>query len=114
MPVRREGCLECGIDVTNRSRVQTCPDCGAVLCSAMCYREHRYHAHPRPRRRERRRDPVECDRCGSTRPPYSTTAISEGGWVTFVVLLVLFFPLCWIGLLMTERRWTCSDCGARL
>src|SRR5262249_13124424 len=31
-PARREGCLECGIDVTNRARVQTCPDCGSVLC----------------------------------------------------------------------------------
>jgi DNA-directed RNA polymerase subunit RPC12/RpoP len=43
--VRREHCLECGVDVTDRERVHTCPDCGSTFCSAMCIREHRYHAH---------------------------------------------------------------------
>jgi DNA-directed RNA polymerase subunit RPC12/RpoP len=44
-PARRENCLECGRDVTERPRVQTCPDCGSLFCSAMCFREHHYHAH---------------------------------------------------------------------
>ncbi len=44
-PPRREHCLECGRDVTDRPRVQTCPDCGSLFCSAACYREHHYHAH---------------------------------------------------------------------
>ncbi|HZT82206.1 MAG TPA: hypothetical protein VFA26_18405 [Gemmataceae bacterium] len=43
---RRESCLECGLDITRRARVFTCPDCGSLFCSAGCYREHRYHAHP--------------------------------------------------------------------
>jgi DNA-directed RNA polymerase subunit RPC12/RpoP len=110
--VRRECCLECGVDVTQRPRVQTCPDCGSLLCSSMCYRAHRYYAHAsksRPRARI-----VECDRCGSTARPYYDTKISEGGWITFVILLIVFFPLCWIGLLITETQVRCSDCGARL
>jgi DNA-directed RNA polymerase subunit RPC12/RpoP len=45
-PVRRESCLECGKDISDRQRVQTCPDCGSFFCSAMCFREHRYNAHP--------------------------------------------------------------------
>ena len=45
-PARSENCLECGIDVSQRQRLQTCPDCGSLFCSARCYREHRYHAHP--------------------------------------------------------------------
>jgi DNA-directed RNA polymerase subunit RPC12/RpoP len=45
-PVRREYCLECGADVTQRPRIQTCPDCGSLFCSARCYREHHQHAHP--------------------------------------------------------------------
>jgi DNA-directed RNA polymerase subunit RPC12/RpoP len=49
-PVRRESCLECGVDVTGRSRVLTCPDCGSLFCSARCLREHCYHAHPLSRR----------------------------------------------------------------
>lgn len=108
----REGCLECGVDVSKRSRVQTCPDCGSVFCSAQCYREHRYHAHEK-KRKKRRRD-VECENCGSNARPYVTSGISESGWVTFAILLILFFPLCWIGLLMNETRVKCSDCGARL
>jgi DNA-directed RNA polymerase subunit RPC12/RpoP len=45
-PARRESCLECGKDVTDRPRIHVCPDCGSLFCSAMCYREHRFHAHP--------------------------------------------------------------------
>lgn len=111
-PALRESCLECGTDITRQSRVQTCPDCGSMFCSSACSREHRYHAH-RPRRKKAAR-PVECDRCGSTYPPYQRTVISQTGWVLFVVLLILFFPLCWIGLLMTETQINCSDCGVRL
>jgi predicted Zn finger-like uncharacterized protein len=48
-PAPREYCLECGVNITKRPRVQTCPDCGSLFCSAMCYREHRYHAHPSSR-----------------------------------------------------------------
>jgi hypothetical protein len=111
-PAGREACLECGLDITGRQRVQTCPDCGSLFCSAMCIREHRRHAHAaQPKRRPR---PVECSYCGSTARPYQVSEISTGGWVTFAVLLVLFFPLCWIGLLMTESHWKCSDCGVRL
>jgi hypothetical protein len=78
----------------------------------MCYREHRFHAHaPRPKSRPRRE---VCPNCGSTARPYETTAISQSGWVVFAVLLVFFFPLFWIGLLMTETQVRCADCGARL
>jgi DNA-directed RNA polymerase subunit RPC12/RpoP len=47
---RRESCLECGADITGRPRVQTCPDCGSLFCSARCYRDHSYYAHPSRRR----------------------------------------------------------------
>ena len=42
---RPENCLECGVDVTERKRIQTCPDCGSLFCSARCFRDHRSHAH---------------------------------------------------------------------
>jgi DNA-directed RNA polymerase subunit RPC12/RpoP len=111
-PAQRETCLECGRDVTNRARLQTCPDCGALFCSATCYRDHRYHAHaPKPKPRTQY---VECGHCGSTARPYRSTVISQSGWITFVLLLIFFFPLFWIGLLMTEMKYTCSDCGVRI
>jgi hypothetical protein len=114
-PGRPENCLECGVSLAQRSRVQTCPDCGSLFCSARCYREHRYHAHaPKKKPRTRYVEYVECDYCGSTARPRTITEISQGGWITFAILLVLFFPLCWIGLLITETHLKCSDCGARL
>jgi DNA-directed RNA polymerase subunit RPC12/RpoP len=111
-PDRREYCLECGVDVTRRSRVQTCPECGSLFCSAACYREH--HAHAHTSKRKKRSRPVECPYCGSREPPYRTTSISQSGWIVFALLLVFFFPLFWIGLLMTETEYRCADCRARL
>jgi DNA-directed RNA polymerase subunit RPC12/RpoP len=111
---RRESCLECGKDLTGRERVQTCADCGAIFCSAGCYREHHYYAHSRRRKKKRRPERVECPRCDSTARPYSTWVISQNGWIVFAILLIFFFPLCWIGLLMTEPEYRCSDCNARL
>jgi DNA-directed RNA polymerase subunit RPC12/RpoP len=107
----RVSCLECGKDITNRARLQTCPHCGSPFCSAMCYREHQQHAHARPAKARRY---VECEFCGSTARPYRHTEISTAGWTTFVLLLIFFFPLFWIGLLMTETQVKCTDCGARL
>lgn len=106
--LRRESCLECGADITRRARVQTCPDCGSLFCSAGCYREHHYHAHAQKEKKRSR--PVECPHCGSREPPYAVTKISQAGWITFALLLVFFFPLFWIGLLITETEWRCRDC----
>jgi DNA-directed RNA polymerase subunit RPC12/RpoP len=44
-PVRRESCLECGLDLSRRERILTCPDCGSLFCSAGCFRDHRFYAH---------------------------------------------------------------------
>jgi DNA-directed RNA polymerase subunit RPC12/RpoP len=110
-PAQRENCLECGVDLARRSRVQTCPDCGSLFCSAACYREHTYHAHVHKAKVAKF---VECRYCGSGARPYTTSAISQAGWITFAFLLILFFPLFWIGLLMTETQVNCADCGARL
>ncbi len=111
---RRESCLECGTDVSDRGRVQTCADCGATFCSAACYREHRYYAHSKRRQKKRRPEKVQCPYCDSTARPYSAWVISQAGWAVFVVLLIFFFPLCWIGLLMTEPEYKCADCGRRV
>jgi hypothetical protein len=46
--------------------------------------------------------------------PRTTRRISTGGWVVFVVLLVVFFPLFWIGLLIKEENRVCRVCRVRL
>jgi len=111
--IRLESCLECGKDISDRTRAQRCPDCGSLMCSDACCREHSYHAHA-PRRPPPRFREEECPRCGSTARPYSSTVISDGGWIVFAVMMLVCFPLFWIGLLMTETRTVCSRCGLRL
>jgi DNA-directed RNA polymerase subunit RPC12/RpoP len=116
---RRESCLECGRDITGRDRLLTCPDCGSLFCSSMCFRDHRTHAHPTQKKKVRareRRVGFRCPCCGTDEPPYWSQEISAGGWVLFALLLVsiILAPLCWIGLLITEERRTCADCGVRL
>jgi DNA-directed RNA polymerase subunit RPC12/RpoP len=112
---RRESCLECGANLNGRDRVQTCSDCGSTFCSAACYREHRYYSHSRRKKKQKRRpERVQCPYCDSTERPRTAWVISQSGWILFAVLLFFFFPLCWIGLLMTEPEYRCSDCGRRL
>jgi DNA-directed RNA polymerase subunit RPC12/RpoP len=57
---------------------------------------------------------LRCPYCGNNAPAITNSKISTGGWVTFVVLLIIFFPLCWIGLLMKEQYRVCSRCGSRI
>jgi hypothetical protein len=55
-----------------------------------------------------------CPFCRSSYPPEVKRKISTAGWVTFVVLLVLCFPLCVIGLFIKEDYRVCSSCGIKL
>jgi hypothetical protein len=54
-----------------------------------------------------------CPRCGSEEPPWVVRQISAAGWVLFALLLVFFFPLCFIGLLITETKRVCRHCGLK-
>jgi hypothetical protein len=51
-----------------------------------------------------------CPNCGTNAAPRIEEKISQSGWVMFAVLLVLFFPLFWIGLLMKEKYRVCPVC----
>lgn len=51
-----------------------------------------------------------CPNCGTNAPPRIEEKISQGGWIMFAVLLILFFPLFWIGLLMKEKYRVCPVC----
>src|SRR5206468_107410 len=72
---------------------------------------------PEPRRKKRRRargGHWRCPYCGTDEPPVRRTKTSTGGWVVFVVLLVFFFPLCFLGFLITDEYRTCIECGSNL
>ncbi len=51
-----------------------------------------------------------CPRCGSQHFPRYERKISTAGWIVFAVLLVMFFPLFWIGFLIKEDVRICPVC----
>ena len=55
-----------------------------------------------------------CTACGSDAPPIHRSQISPAGWVVFVVMLLVCWPLFFIGLMMKEEYSVCADCGARV
>jgi hypothetical protein len=79
-----------------------------------------YDDEPRPRRsrRSRRWESEEvgfrCPFCQTNYPPQVMSRISTAGWVIFVILLIACFPLCIIGLFITEDYRVCSSCGIKL
>jgi len=57
---------------------------------------------------------MTCPYCHSTGPAHITQKISIGGWICFAVLLIAFFPLCWVGLLMKKYYYACGRCSIAL
>jgi hypothetical protein len=55
-----------------------------------------------------------CPRCSNGQMPRYERKVSNAGWIVFAVLLVVFFPLFWIGLLIKEPVPFCSVCNLRL
>ncbi|MFN0279375.1 MAG: LITAF-like zinc ribbon domain-containing protein [Pyrinomonadaceae bacterium] len=55
-----------------------------------------------------------CPRCSSHNIPRFEKQISTAGWITFAVLLVVFFPLFWIGLLIKEDVMICQICNLKV
>jgi DNA-directed RNA polymerase subunit M/transcription elongation factor TFIIS len=69
---------------------------------------------PKDQPSPRRRKGFECPYCHTDEYPLVCKQISTAGWVVFVILLLACFPLCVIGLLITESYKVCSACGIRL
>lgn len=69
---------------------------------------------PQPRYVSSSRMVMTCPYCGYTGPDQVKSRVSTGGWITFVVVLLLFFPLCWIGLLIRKDYSVCGRCGITL
>ena len=55
-----------------------------------------------------------CPNCMSQYLPQVERRISTTGWIVFAVLLVVFFPLFWVGLLIKEDTHVCPSCKTRL
>ena len=57
---------------------------------------------------------LTCPYCHITSPTLVKSKVSTGGWILLIVLLILCFPLFWIGLLIREDYRVCSHCGSKL
>lgn len=55
----------------------------------------------------------KCPYCGSLAPPVQHQKISTGGWIVFAIMLVVCFPLFFVGLLMKDTYQVCGQCGVR-
>jgi hypothetical protein len=57
---------------------------------------------------------MHCPYCHTYAPSLIRQRVSTAGWITLAVLVVVFFPLFWIGFFIKEDYYVCSGCGVRL
>jgi DNA-directed RNA polymerase subunit RPC12/RpoP len=55
-----------------------------------------------------------CPYCGNRAPALLRNKTATAGWIIFVVLLIIFFPLCWIGFFFQEPYYVCAYCGSKI
>ena len=55
-----------------------------------------------------------CPRCATQILPQIQRKISNAGWAVFAIVLVVFFPLFWIGLLIKEDVRVCPVCNLKI
>jgi hypothetical protein len=69
----------------------------------------------RPVVRRRRWDRTcECPNCGYVGEPFERKEMAQEGWIILVVLLIVFFPLFFLGLLMKQTYDVCAECGYKI
>jgi RNA polymerase subunit RPABC4/transcription elongation factor Spt4 len=55
-----------------------------------------------------------CPRCGTQNLPHVERKISTAGWIVFAALLVVFFPLFWVGFFLKEDIRVCPVCNLKV
>lgn len=51
-----------------------------------------------------------CPTCGLPQAKKISSKVTVVGWIVFCAVLVIFFPLCWVGLLIREPVLRCQRC----
>jgi len=55
-----------------------------------------------------------CPYCRTNLPPRLTSHVSPAGWVILVLLLLLCWPLFWVGFFFREEVCRCRNCGRQV
>ncbi len=55
-----------------------------------------------------------CPFCQSRERPLRRKRIALAGWIVFASLLIMCFPICWLGFFVREKYHVCYDCGIKL
>lgn len=58
-----------------------------------------------------------CPYCKYTGPTVTSTKITDMGWIVFIILLLVCFPLCWLPFVMDglkTQQHKCASCGIAL
>jgi DNA-directed RNA polymerase subunit RPC12/RpoP len=58
--------------------------------------------------------PYRCPHCGSSYPPQIIRKMSQTGLIVLLVMIFVFFPLFWIGLLIKEDVRVCPNCRLKV
>ena len=60
---------------------------------------------------------ASCPQCNHEGTPVVTRRVNTVGWILFAVLLFVFFPLCWLPLIVDackEEVYQCENCTATI
>jgi DNA-directed RNA polymerase subunit RPC12/RpoP len=66
------------------------------------------------RRRRKRGRTCECPNCGYEGVPYTRKEMAPEGLILLIVMLFVFFPLFFLGLLMKQEYELCEECGFKI
>jgi hypothetical protein len=111
-------CPACGLELQVPStllgeRVK-CPNCAKHFVAPQSVTEIRPVPVPPPAVPARLRHTYFCcPFCDSTERPLVRSRVAVGGWIIFFSLLV-FFPFCFLGLLVRDEYHVCRSCGIKL
>jgi DNA-directed RNA polymerase subunit RPC12/RpoP len=126
-------CPSCGTEVELRKRVtltrRRCSHCGTPITPQEIDRQAAEKRRREQRAREQEQEEWErareqeeeewerrntCPFCGFIGLPDVKSTTSTVGWVLFAFLLLSCFPLCFLGLFVTNDSLVCRECGSEL